>query len=76
MLMFAWIPSLTDREVEVKNAISGRNNQKVIPNEHLSALKEGVEERDLLAAELAANAEPNPEPTTTSDEEDLIVFHS
>ena len=59
-----------------ENAISGRNNRKVISNEHLSALKEGVEERDLLAAELAANTEPNPEPTTTSDEEDLIVFHS
>ena len=65
-----------DREEEIKNAISGRHNRKVTPNEHLSALKESVEERDLLAAELAANAEPDPEPTATSDEEDPTVFHS
>ena len=34
-----------------------------------------VEERDLLAAELAANAEPEPEPDRGSDEDDLTVFH-
>ena len=45
-------------------------------NERLVALKEVIEERDLLAAELAANAEPEPEPVIVSDEDDPTVFHS
>lgn len=45
-------------------------------NEHLRILKETVEERDLLTAELAAHAEPDTETNEVSVEDDPTVFQS
>ena len=65
-----------DRELEVQNDVLKINYQKPIVPERLLALKESVEERDLLAAELAAHAEPDTVSADIGIEEDPTVFQS
>ena len=65
-----------DREIEVKTDVVCNTYRNAVAKERLVTIKEVVEERDLLAAELAANAEPEPEPDRGSDEDDPTVFHS
>ena len=66
-----------DREFEIKNDILEKDYSRIInKGERFTALKEMSEERDMIAAELAAHAEPQLPIVDDSNEPELTVFES